>query len=125
MNKRQRKKFAKRGFVYHYYHFRKAIKLWVYVAKKHQERTGHYLEDWQKLELWRHTVNIVRHPNIEPFTWRYLRFARTLVSREVLNPIIPPKPRIVITERFGGHYYAPVNNKLAASGCEAAGMEVD
>lgn len=109
MNKRQRKKFTKRMFVYRYRHFKEALRLTRLVVAEYKKRTDKPLEDWQKIQLWRHTVNIVRHPNVQTFTFRYLRFARTLAPMDKLPVKIPPKPSIMITDREEIKEYEPVS----------------
>lgn len=109
MNKRQRKKFAKRLFVYRYRHFKEALRLARIVVTEYRKRTDKPLEDWQKIQLWRHTVNIVRHPNVQTFTFRYLRFASSLVPTDKLPVEIPSKPSIIITNREEIGEYEPVS----------------
>lgn len=109
MNKRQRKKFTKRLFVYRYRHFKEALRLARLVVDEHRKRTDKPLEDWQKIQLWRHSVNIVRHPNVQTFTFRYLRFASTLAPMDKLPVKVPPKPSIMITNREEIKEYEPVS----------------
>lgn len=111
MNKRQRKKFVKRLCVYRYRHFKEALKWARLVVVEHNKRTDKPLEDWQKIQLWRHAVNIVRHPNVQTFTFRHLRFARTLVPMDKLPVKIPPKPSIMITDREEIEEYEPASKE--------------
>jgi len=113
MNKRQRKKFTKRLFVYRYRHFKEALRLARLVFAGHMKRTGKPLEDWQKIQLWRNIVNIVRHPNVQTFTFRYLRFASSLVPTDKLPVKIPSKPPIMITDREEIGEYEPASKEEA------------
>ena len=111
MNKRQRKKFTKRLFVYRYRHFKEALRLCRLVVTEYRKRTDKPLEDWQKIQLWRHTVNIVRHPNVQTFTFRYLRFASSLVPADKLPVKVPSIPSIMITNREEIKEYEPASKE--------------
>lgn len=115
MNKRQKKKFRKRCFVYKYRDFKKAAKLFIEVMTKardygiilkNQPIPSHFT-----LGLWRDCVNVVRRYDDTKLAYSHLRFARHLDPKLVPDEV--KIPSICMTERTECEY------KPVSSACES------
>lgn len=111
MNKRIKKKLAKRSYVYHYCDYQMLAKAFITFLNNTghggYDAIGHHIiVDEHARRIWVELIKSFRHGHRPKLSYQHLRFARHLKVVDTHNN--PPLPPIVLTERPDPTPFVPI-----------------